>query len=119
MQQITDTAHDLEALGAPLREQPSWQLHGHGAVTLLRAPDLRIVLLELRAGGRLQKHRTVARVSIHALRGRVRIDLGGHTVALAAGQLVTLERNVAHDVIAEEDSSVLVTISWHRPEGAS
>ncbi len=104
---------DLDAAGARLREQAPWRVHGHAAATLVREPDLRVVLVELRAGARMQEHRTIARVSIQALRGRVHLRVGDHTVNLVAGQLLFLDGNVAHDVQADADSALLVTLAWH------
>ena len=103
---------DVGAAGDRMREQASWRVHGHAAATLVREDDLRIVLLELRRGAHLQEHRTTARVSVHVLRGRVHLTAGERRVTLAAGQLVVLDHDVAHDVDAEVDSSLLVTIAW-------
>lgn len=104
---------DLDVAGARLRAQPAYRQAGHAAATLVRERDLRVVLIELGAGGCLPVHHTVARVSIQAVRGRVRLQVGGATVTLAAGQLLVLDGGVAHDVTADRDSALLLTIAWH------
>ncbi|MCA9675819.1 MAG: hypothetical protein H6708_33635 [Kofleriaceae bacterium] len=104
--------HDLDQASARLRAQTPWQRHGQSAVTLIKEPDLRVVLLELRAGARVVEHHTAARVTIHLLRGRVRMHVGDRTLPLVAGQLVMLAADVAHDVGADDDSTVLVTLAW-------
>lgn len=103
---------DLDLAGDRLREEAPWRLHGYAAATLVRERDLRVVLIELRAGAHMPEHRTVARVTIHALRGRVRLLLADRAVTLVAGQVLVLDGNVAHDVHADVDSALLLTIAW-------
>lgn len=105
---------DLDGASSRLRESASWRLHGHAAATLVRERELRVVLIELRAGARMAAHRTTAPVSIHALRGRVHLIVADRTITLAAGQVLILDSNVAHDVHADVDSAVLVTLAWAR-----
>jgi quercetin dioxygenase-like cupin family protein len=108
---------DVGVAGDRMRELAPWRVHGHAAATLVREDDLRIVLLELRRGARLQEHKTTARVSVHVLRGRVRLSAGERRVTLTAGQLVVLDPDIAHDVEADVDSALLVTLAWR--SGAS
>ena len=86
--------------------------HGHGAFTLARYPDLRIVLMTLWSGARIQEHATAGRVSIQCIDGRVRMRVSGAEVELAPGQLITIDREIPHDIVAVGDSSVLLTIAW-------
>lgn len=65
----------------------------------------------------MQKHKTDARTSIHALSGRLLIKLDGQTVELPAGRLLVLEKELSHDVKALEDSALLLSISW--PHGVN
>jgi quercetin dioxygenase-like cupin family protein len=85
----------------------------HTAVTLVKRPDLRVVLLVLTAGARVATHRAGGSVSIHALDGRARVRVGGDSLELDAGRLVVLGANVEHDVDAIEASALLVTMAWH------
>ncbi len=102
--------HDLAARAAALRATIGAE--GHAAATLLKLPNLRVVLLALRAGALIHEHRTVGRITIQALSGRLRLRVAGHDIALAAGQLLVLDRDVAHDVAAVDDSAALLTIAW-------
>jgi quercetin dioxygenase-like cupin family protein len=104
--------HDLGAAGARLRTQAPWPSSGHSAVSLVHTPDLRIVLLELRAGAHVPEHRSVAPVSMHTIRGRVRLEIADRTVTLTADQLLTIDPDVPHAIHAEEDSALLLTIPW-------
>ncbi|HET8668500.1 MAG TPA: hypothetical protein VFM10_11005 [Terriglobales bacterium] len=95
-------------------EQP-WQA-GHTANTIVKYPDLRIVLIALKAGAQLVHHSTIGRISIHCLSGHIRVQIPDSTVDLRAGKLLTLDREVPHDVEAYSDSTFLLTIAWPRNE---
>jgi quercetin dioxygenase-like cupin family protein len=60
----------------------------------------------------MREHKTSARISIQTLAGRVHLKLGDRTVDLPAGQLLALDPSLPHDVEADEDSAILLTLSW-------
>ncbi|MGH9394583.1 MAG: cupin domain-containing protein [Terriglobales bacterium] len=96
-----------------LQQQEAW-LHSHGpsSTTLVKHPDLRVVLVAMRSGQLMPAHRTVARITVHLLRGRIRLQLGSGPEELRAGELLVLDRNLEHDVEALEDSAFLLTLAW-------
>ena len=114
----TAATYDLPATAFQLRRRLPWRAHGHGAVTLVRTPELRVVLLELRAGARLLEHRTAARLLIQPLRGSIRLRLGERHVDLASREVLTLAPGIVHDVEATDDSSVLLTLAWPPDDAA-
>lgn len=62
--------------------------------------------------GHLEKHRTEGRISVQALMGHIRFRTAEQSVELSIGQMVTLERDIPHDVEALSDSAFLLTIAW-------
>lgn len=95
-----------------LRKEWPWLQHGRNAVTLVKYTDFRIVFMLMNPGTRLQEHRASGRISVQTLSGHVRLRLKEQTIDLPAGHLLALEREVAHDVEAVEESAVLLTIAW-------
>jgi quercetin dioxygenase-like cupin family protein len=93
-----------------LRLQPSYQNGDPSGRTLVKEPDLRIVLMALRAGARLQEHHASGPISIQVIEGPLRVSLPSERVELTAGQLLALEPGIRHDVEAIEDSAFLLTI---------
>lgn len=89
-------------------EQP-WQAE-HTANTLVKYPDLRIVMVALKAGGTLHEHRTSGRISIQTLTGKVILHLRSGILEIPAGHLATLDHDLVHDVVAEVNSVFLLTI---------
>lgn len=96
-----------------LRNEDSWQREtGRSSKTLAKYPDFRIVLVLMKTGTQMKEHHADARLSIHALQGKIRIHLPDQRVDLAAGELVALDYAIPHDVEALEESAFLITISW-------
>ncbi len=102
---------DLQREIQQLRSESRWQ-SGHTAKTLAKYDDFRVVLIVMRSGGRLVNHRTEGRISVHALSGRINFRTAEQSVDLSAGQMLTLERDLPHDVEAAADSAFLLTIAW-------
>jgi quercetin dioxygenase-like cupin family protein len=124
----TGREHEVGTLTAPLltldlnreieqlRCEGRWQ-SGHTAKTLAKYPDFRVVLIVMKTGGRLVKHRTEGRISVQTLHGRIRFSTAERSVELTVGQMLTLEHDIAHDVEGIVDSAFLLTIAW--PDTAS
>jgi quercetin dioxygenase-like cupin family protein len=101
-----------------LKARQQYVTTGHAARTLVKRPELRIVLIVLRRGAELKEHRTNQPVSVQTLMGRIRIALPGRAVEPIVGGLVVIEPGVAHDVSALADSAFLISIPWsHLVEG--
>ena len=107
---------DLDGIVRSLRADAAYARDGHAARTLLRQPDLRVVLIALRAGSAIKEHRAHETASIQALEGRVRLALregrGAREVELGCGQLLALAPDVPHDVHALEDGALVLTLGW-------
>lgn len=93
-----------------LREKPSYAAGTPTGETLVKEPDLRVVLMALRGGGRLEEHRASGPISVQTLQGRIRLRAAQQTLELSAGELLALEPGIPHDVEAVEDAAFLLTI---------
>ncbi len=104
-----DLAGELDRLHG----DESW-LHptGRSSKTLVKYPDLRIVLIAMKANTRMREHTAAGRISVHSLNGHIRLHLPERVVDLPAGRLLALDQCVPHDVEAVEDSAFLLTLSW-------
>jgi quercetin dioxygenase-like cupin family protein len=119
----TGREHEVGTLTAPLltldlnreieqlRSEGRWQ-SGHTAKTLAKYPDLRVVLIVIKAGGRLEKHQAEGRISVQTLDGRIRFNTAERSVELTPGQMLTLECGIPHEVEGVLDSAFLLTIAW-------
>ncbi len=103
----SDLAKEIDEL----RRGGPWNANGHTAKTLVKYPSLRVVMVLLKRGARLEGQKSANRLSIHTLEGHVRVRLAEQAVDLPAGCLVSLERLLTHDVEALEDSAALLTLA--------
>jgi quercetin dioxygenase-like cupin family protein len=104
------TCFDLGAIARDMRESDAYRHTGHTARTIVREPDLRIVLVVMRAGSVIKEHKADDTTSVQALMGRMRLRLPERVAALSAGALLVLERGLPHTVEADEDSTFLLTL---------
>jgi quercetin dioxygenase-like cupin family protein len=101
---------DLGSLKRALRAELRYQRDGQAARTLVRAPDLRVLLIVLRRGIRIAEHHANETVSIQTLAGHLRVHLPERVVDLETGQLLVLAAGLQHDVEAPVDSAFLLTL---------
>lgn len=102
---------DLDAEIERLRDENAWQ-GGRNSKTLVKHPDFRVVLTVLKSNARLHEHKAAGRISVQAIAGHIQIHIEGKVLDLPPGHLLALERGIAHDVEALEDSAFLLTIAW-------
>ena len=107
-------ALDFEAETRELRSGDAWRELRQESKTLIKLPNLLVVLVALKAGRRIDRHRTDGEVTLQILSGHARVQADGHAVDLPAGRLVAIERSIPHDLVAEDDSTVLLTVAWRR-----
>ena len=106
-----ELANEIERL----REEPAWQQSDRNSKTLVKHPDLRVVLLTLKAGARLEEHHAPGAITVQALAGRLRVRVADEEpVDLVAGDVFALDQAIIHDLEAVEPSAALLTIAWHR-----
>jgi quercetin dioxygenase-like cupin family protein len=105
-------ALDLSAELARLRDEETWRRTGRHARTLVKDADLRVVLIALGAGMRMEEHHAPGRITVQTLAGRLALRAAGQIVDLPVGHVLTLGPAIPHDVEAREESAFLLTIAW-------
>lgn len=83
---------------------------GHNAITLHKAPNLRLVLLTMHAGSSLPEHDTFAPIALHVITGRVRFTTANETLELGPQMVITLAGGIPHRVEAVEAAVCLLTL---------
>ncbi len=81
--------------------------------TLLREDGLRTLLLHLKTGEQIPEHQTRGAITVHCLKGEAIFSSGNERVELRPGSLIGLGPGSPHDVAAQQDTLLLVTISEH------
>jgi len=102
---------DLVEEARQLRASP--MPHGHVAKTVLRNSDLRVVMMVLKRGTKVPTHHARGSLAIQVLDGRLVVTLLDTGFDLAAGNVLAIESDVEHALIAIEDTAVMLTVA-HR-----
>jgi quercetin dioxygenase-like cupin family protein len=101
---------DLTAEGDRLRAESGDAYDGHRQITLFRGDGVSIVLFDFDAGGFLKDHAADGYVTVHVLSGDIRMTTATEDYPMAAGSLLVLKPGVTHDLRAETESRVLLTV---------
>jgi quercetin dioxygenase-like cupin family protein len=102
---------DLVAATARLRAEPHAAIDGHRQVALGRHGDVTLVLVAFDAGGFHEFHTVPGVVTLHALRGHLKVRTeGDREHDLPAGRLLTLAPNVPHSVHAAQPGEMLMSV---------
>lgn len=102
---------DLAEVARELRAVVDASSVGHAARTVLREPDLRVVVIAMRAGATIAEHHASDTAMVHVLHGRLRVRLGDRVVELGADHLLPIERGLAHDVVAVGASAFMLVLA--------
>jgi len=101
---------DLEAVAATLRQELRSGEAGHRQQSLYKHGPTSISLFHFDKLTRLPAHRAKGVVAIHVLKGHLRVMAEGQSHDLRAGNLLVLASGVLHDVVAQDESEMLLTV---------
>jgi quercetin dioxygenase-like cupin family protein len=102
---------DLAREIADAEQKKPWPA-GLYSKTLFKKHDLRVVLISMQSDARMKEHHADGTISLHVLKGEIRVSVNGKPHELSTGTLFTLGASIRHDVEAKSDSAFLLTISW-------
>jgi quercetin dioxygenase-like cupin family protein len=100
----------LEEERARLGDPGLLERSGRNARTLVKNGPLRVVLIVVRAGGRIAPHRAAGPITVQVLDGDIRFHAAGREHRLAAGDLLVLDAGVEHDVDSDTGGTFLLTL---------
>jgi quercetin dioxygenase-like cupin family protein len=101
---------DLVTATARLRSEPHPAIDGHRTVTLDRHGDVTLVLIAFDEGGFHQEHQVPGVVTLHVLRGHLKVRTRDAEHDLPAGRVLTLAPGISHSVHALNPTEMLMTV---------
>ena len=104
-------AHEMEVVRRDLE-----RARNRVARTIVTHPELRVVLVGVRAGGGIHEHTARGPLTIHVLTGCLELEAAGRTTTLGAGMLTALEGGVPHTISSSEGGVFLLTLLHKEPE---
>ena len=108
---LCGVTHDLAEELFHFANHKPWQ-SGLFSKLLVKADDLRVLLVAMDVGATMKEHHADGTITIHVLQGRLRLHVQEKSHDLQSGQILTLAPGIQHDIEARDDSAFLVTISW-------
>ena len=84
------------------------------STALFKATELEVMRLVLEAGKEIPEHSVTGEITIHCLEGAIELRAHGTTQTLRHGEMVYLAGNQPYSIRAQEDASVLMTVSLKR-----
>jgi quercetin dioxygenase-like cupin family protein len=101
---------DLSAARAHLVAEAAAAPTRHRQTTLIRFGNTTVALFHFSQGSSLPEHLTHGTVTIHVLEGHLTVRAQGQSHALPAGQILVLAKDIKHDVHADQESFMLLTV---------
>jgi quercetin dioxygenase-like cupin family protein len=102
---------DLPAILGSMKQEATWRMARRNAMTLVKQPIFRVVLVALQAGAEIGAHETEGPITVQAIEGRLAIQVEADEFVLGAGQLLILRPGLRHSIRAQADSAFLLTLA--------
>jgi quercetin dioxygenase-like cupin family protein len=105
---------NLPNLIAQLKHEPTWKDSDRNAVTIFKSETMRIVLLGLHEKAELKPHKANGVISVQVLEGKINFITEQQTSVIEKGQMIALQDNVTHSVLALSESFFLLTLAMNK-----
>ena len=102
---------DLNHSITQLRNEPSWKDSDRNSITLYKSEVMRIVLLGLHQNAELKTHTAKGIINVQVLEGHIKFTTGQQVTELEKGQMLTLQKQIPHSVLALKETFFLLTIA--------
>lgn len=77
---------------------------------MLQTSNTKEIRITFRSGQLMKEHKTPYPIVVHIVEGKIEFGLSGNKLTLKAGDIIGLEPNTSHDLLALEQSIVRLSI---------
>lgn len=95
--------------------EPAWTDCDRNAVTLFRSETLKIVFIGLQQNAMLDPHTINGVLSLELWRGELLFTADGETLVMDPGDMVVIQANISHNVLALKESFFVLNIAMNQP----
>lgn len=96
---------------ASLKDNVEFLENKPGVTLMMETKTSKEVRIALRKDQVMKKHQTKFPITVEIFEGAIDFGVNGETLVLERGDLISLDENVPHDLLAKEDSIVRLTLS--------
>jgi quercetin dioxygenase-like cupin family protein len=93
---------------ARLKSTLEWNSRDRHAISLVKDAALNVLLMVLKKGSRLHEHRTKGPITVQVISGSIRFSADEDRRTISAGEMVGLDRDIAHSLEAMEESALIL-----------
>ena len=105
---------DLNQFIEQIKNESSWTDSDRNSVTIFKSETMRIVLIGLHENAELQAHDADGVISVQVLEGKINFFAEQQSSLMEKGQMIALQANITHSVIALTDSFFLLTLAMNK-----
>ena len=102
---------DLNHFILQLQSEPSWKDSDRNSIVIHKSEHLRVVLLGLHESAELKTHTANGIISVQVLEGHIKFTTEEQVVELEKGQMLTLQKQIPHSVLALKETFFLLTMA--------
>lgn len=97
-----------------IKGEKTWSESDRNSITIFKSETMRIVLMALHAKGELKPHKANGIISVQVLEGKMNFITEEQTAVLEKGQMIALQENITHSVLALTDTYFLLTLVMNK-----
>jgi len=102
---------DLKDFQKKIKNEKAWKEGDRNAITLFKSDGMRVVLIALHKGSEMKPHTAPGIISVQVLEGKIDFHTDQQSATLASGQMLTLHAGIEHRVVAQKESTFLLTLA--------
>ncbi len=102
---------DLNHFIEQVRNEPSWKDSDRNSITIFKSENMRVVLIGLHENAELKTHTANGIISVQVLEGNIKFTTEQKVVELEKGQMLALQKQIPHSVLALKETFFLLTMA--------
>jgi len=97
-----------------IKNETTWKDSDRNSITIFKSDTMRIVLMGLHKNAALKSHKANGVISVQVLEGKINFITEQQSSLMEKGQMIALQENINHSVIALTKSFFLLTLSLNK-----
>ena len=101
---------DLNNFIDELKSETTWKDSDRNSMTIFKSDSITIVLIGMHENAELKTHKANGHIMVQVLDGKIDFKTETKITVLKKGQMIALQQNIPHSVLAATESFFLLTV---------